>query len=149
MPILLNNPAFVAYTVSSLVLVLMLTLLWVGSGGVRSKAKVAHNPEDLTTVSKGATVVQSDPPELARVLRVHTNTMVNAVPFMILGLIYVLCGCSGTEGWALFGGFAAVRVVYTLVYLTGKQPWRSLTFGLGVLITLVLMVRIALKVVLG
>jgi uncharacterized MAPEG superfamily protein len=149
MPSLLSNPAFVAYTVTSLVYILMLTLLWAGSGAVRGKAKAVHNPEDTETVSKGATVVQADPPEVARVLRVHQNTLVNGLPFLFLGLIYVLCGCSGTEAWALFGGFTAIRVLYTLVYLAGKQPWRSLTFLLGVLITLALMVRIAMKVAMG
>ena len=149
MPSLLSNPAFVAYTVTSLIYILMLTLLWAGSGAVRTKANIVHNPEDTGTVSKGATVVQADPPEVARVLRVHMNSLVNGLPFLLLGLIYVLCGCSGTEAWALFGGFTFVRVVYTLVYLAGKQPWRTVTFGLGVLITLGLMVRIALKVAMG
>lgn len=146
---LLGNPAFVAYTVTSLVYILMLTLLWAGSGAVRGKTKTVPNPEDAASFAKGATVVQTDPPEVARVLRVHQNTLVNGLPFLFLGLIYVLCGCSGTEAWALFGGFTAVRVVYTLVYLAGKQPWRSLTFVFGVLFTLALMVRIAMKVAMG
>jgi uncharacterized MAPEG superfamily protein len=149
MPSLLQSPAFVAYSVSALILCLMMTILWIASGGVRGKSKTTPNPEDAATVSKGATVTEEPPPEVARVLRVHTNTFVNGVPFLILGLIYVLCGCSGPEAWALFGGFTFFRVIYTLVYLTGKQPWRTLMFFGGTLVTLALMVRIGMKIALG
>lgn len=149
MPSLLANPAFVAYAACSVVLCLMMTILWVASGGVRGKSKTTPNAEDAASVSKGSTVTETVPAEVARVLRVHTNTFVNSVPFLLLGLIYLMCGCSGTEAWALFGGYTFCRVVYTLVYLAGKQPWRTLTFFGGILVTLALMVRITMKLVMG
>lgn len=149
MPSLLANPAFVAYAACSLVLCLMMTILWIASGGVRGKSKTTPNPEDAASVSKGSTVTETVPAEVSRVLRVHTNTFVNSVPFLLLGLIYLMCGCSGTEAWALFGGYTFFRVLYTLVYLAGKQPWRTLMFFGGVLATLALMVRITMKIVMG
>jgi prostaglandin-E synthase 1 len=133
------QPAFVAYAVSLMVLSLNLLLLWAYSGSVRGKTKTTPNREDATTVAKGAQLVESEPPEVARVLRAHKNAMANIVPFALLGLVYVLAGGSGTVAWAVFGAFTAARVAHSLAYLASKQPWRSVSFTLGGLATLVLM----------
>jgi prostaglandin-E synthase 1 len=39
----------------------------------------------------------------------------------------------------LFGVFVVARLLHSFVYLAGKQPWRSMMFGIGALDTLVLM----------
>jgi uncharacterized MAPEG superfamily protein len=137
-----QNPAFVAYTVSASVLVLNQIVLWMLSGSTRIKAKVAFNPEDTTTVSKGAAVVTEAPEEVARILRVHNNGQANILQFLILGALFVQAGGSGLEAQILFGAFTAFRLLYTVVYLAGKQPWRSLTFFLGLITTLALIVEV-------
>jgi len=125
MPPLATNPAFQAYAVMVIVLSLNLLVLWAYSGAVRGKSNTTPNAEDS---KGGAALVEVEPPEVARVLRAHKNAMANIVPFAILGLVYVLAGASGTAAQAVFGAF-----------LGGKQPWRSLSFGVGGLATLVLM----------
>jgi uncharacterized MAPEG superfamily protein len=137
MPNLAANPAFVAYAVSCLVLGLNLLLLWAYSGAVRGKTKTTPNQEDAR--GTGTKLVETEPPEVARVLRAHANAMANIVPFAVLGLVFVLAGGSGTAANVLFGVFTAARVLHSLVYLAGKQPWRSIMFGIGALDTLVLM----------
>ena len=129
------QPAFVAYVISAIVLSLNLLVLWGYSGAVRGKTKTTPNLED----AKGAKLVESEPPEVARVLRAHTNAMANIVPFLFLALVYVLAGGSATAAQVIFGIFTGARVVHSFVYLGGKQPWRSICFGIGVLTTLVLM----------
>ena len=139
MPTLAANPAFVAYALSMLVLSLNLLLLWAYSGSVRGKSKVTPNNEDAGTIARGATVDQINPPEVARVLRAHANAMANIVPFAILGLLFVLVGGSATVAYVVFGVFTAARVMHSFVYLAAKQPWRSLSFGVGGVATLALM----------
>jgi microsomal prostaglandin-E synthase 1 len=139
MPNLAANPAFVTYAVSMLVLALNLLVLWGYSGAVRGKTKTTPNKEDAGPPEKGTKIVDGEPPEVARVLRAHANAMANIVPFAVLGLVFVLAGGGATAAAVLFGIFVAARVLHSFVYLAGKQPWRSLAFGIGALDTLVLM----------
>jgi prostaglandin-E synthase 1 len=139
MPNLAANPAFVAYAISILVLSLNLLLLWGYSGSVRGKSKTTPNTEDAGTIARGAKLVEADPPEVARVLRAHRNAMANIIPFAALGLVFVLAGGSATVAEVVFGVFTASRLLHSFTYLAGKQPWRSLSFGLGAVTTLVLM----------
>lgn len=136
---LASQPAFVAYAVSILVLSLNLLLLWAYSGSVRGKTKTTPNSEDANTIARGAQLSEADPPEVARVLRAHRNAMANIVPFAILGLVYVLAGGAALPAEILFGVFTASRLAHSLTYLSGKQPWRSLSFGLGAATTIALM----------
>jgi len=136
---LAKNPAFVAYAISLLVLSLNMLLLWTYSGLVRGKTKTTPNTEDASTTSKGAQIADRDPPEVARVLRAHQNASANILPFALLGLVFVLLGGSGTAAAALFGVFAVTRIAHSMAYLGGRQPWRSIWFGVSSLTTLVLM----------
>ena len=43
---------------------------------------------------------------------------------------------------ARFGGFTVTRIVHSLVYVAGKQPWRTLFFIFGALFTVALMVQV-------
>jgi prostaglandin-E synthase 1 len=133
------QPAFVAYTVSVLLLTLNLLLLWAYSGSVRGKTKTTPNEEDAGTIARGSKLVDADPPEVARVLRAHRNAMANIVPFAILGLLYVLAGGSATVAMWVFGVFTFARLAHSFAYLGGKQPWRSVFFTVGGVATLTLM----------
>jgi len=134
-----QNPAFLAYAVSLIVLCLNMLLLWAYSGAARGKTKTTPNEEDARTVASGAKVVDLDPPEVARVLRAHRNATANIVPFAILGLVYVLAGGSGTSAAVLFGTFTVARIAHSFAYLNAKQPWRTGSFVLGAVATLALM----------
>jgi len=133
------QPAFVAFVVSLIVLSLNLLLLWAYSGAVRGKTKTTPNEEDSSTVSKGAKLVEAEPPEVARVLRAYKNAEANVIPFLFLALVYAVAGGSAVVAEVLFGVFTVARVGHSFAYLGGKQPWRSLCYGIGALTTLVLM----------
>jgi uncharacterized MAPEG superfamily protein len=139
---LTHDPAFVAYAVCMLVLSANLIFLWVYSGAVRGGTKTTPNPEDARTIARGVTVAEIDPPAVARVLRAHKNAMANIFPFAALGLVFVLAGGSALAAEVIFGVFAFARLAHSFAYLAGKQPWRSIFFGLGGLATLALMVFI-------
>jgi uncharacterized MAPEG superfamily protein len=142
MPELASQPAFGVYALCSVVLCLNMLGLWGWSGSVRGKTKTTPNPEDAATVAKGVSVRDEDPPDVARVLRAQRNADVNIVPFLVLGLIYVINGASVVMAWILFGGFTVARLAHTVAYLNARQPWRTIFFVMGGLITLALMVEV-------
>ncbi len=135
-----QNPTFFAYALSSVVLTLNMFVLWNMSGGVRGKTNTTPNPEDAATFKRA--VAEVDPADVARVVRAHRNTADNSVPFMILGLIFMTLRPEPLEAQILFFGFAAARVLYSFFYLKGIQPWRTVSYALGVLFTLALTIEI-------
>jgi uncharacterized MAPEG superfamily protein len=122
----LNNPAFVVYAITTVILSANLLFVWAYSGATRAKTKVAINKEDAERF--GAKLETMDPPEVARVLRVHANAQATVYPFLFLGLVFVLAGGSGSFAKVDFGIFVAARITHSIVYLAGKQPWRTLSF---------------------
>lgn len=143
----LNNPAFIVYAITSLVLCANLLFLWCYSGTVRARTKTAINPED--SVRFGVPLVPSDPPEVARVLRAYDNAQASICPFLFLGLVFVLAGGPSASAYIIFGIFTGARLLHSIVYLAGKQPWRTLVFVVGLLATAALMVNIIWLMVQG
>jgi uncharacterized MAPEG superfamily protein len=70
----------------------------------------------------------------ARIHGAHLNHF-EAFPFFAAAVIisHVLQGSSQVVNW-LAVAFIVVRLVYTFFYMTGRQPLRSATFGIGLLI---------------
>lgn len=132
-----QNPSFLIYSASMLVLCLNILLLWAYSGAVRGKTKVTPNPEDLKTF-KDQGKIGDDPPAVARVLRAHRNAADNILPFAILGLLFVLWGGSPLLTAIFCGVFVAARLAHSFSYLAEKQPWRTISFVVGGVDTLVL-----------
>ncbi|MFO0567744.1 MAG: MAPEG family protein [Polyangiaceae bacterium] len=143
-----QNPSFLIYSASMIVLCLNVLGLWVYSGVVRNRAQVTPNPEDIRTITKSAQL-GSDPPEIQRVLRAHRNAVDNIVPFALLGLLLVLWGASPLVTGILTGVFTAARLGHSLAYLGEKQPWRTISFAVGALDTVVLVVFLAKAMITG
>ncbi len=139
---LLSNPTFVVYAVACVVLCLNLLGLWGYSGAVRAKTRTAINEEDAAMQS--ARLAEADPPEVARVLRAHTNAQASIYPFLFLGLVFVLAGGGVLMAKITFGIFTAARLAHTAVYLAGKQPWRTIAFVIGLLATAAVVIDLAL-----
>jgi prostaglandin-E synthase 1 len=97
----------------------------------------------------GAALEHHDPPEIARVLRAHANGQAMIYPFLFLGLVFVLAG--GSPGFAKidFGIFLVARITHSIVYLAGKQPWRTLSFVVSGLAMIALMGDIVWLVIRG
>jgi microsomal prostaglandin-E synthase 1 len=126
-----HDSLFVAYALTVLASCLNLLFLWGYSGFVRSRTKVVINPEDAATVAKGAAVQPVDPPEVARVLRAHANAMAVSVPFLLLAWLFVVAGGAARLGQIMFAVFVVARWAHTIVYLRAKQPWRTISFVVG------------------
>lgn len=136
----LSNPSFRIYAITSLVLCLNLLFLWGYSGATRTKTKSSPNEEDIAKF--GGALNEIDPPPVARVLRAHRNAQASIYPFLFLGLVFVLAGGGYVTATILFGTFTAARLLHSVVYLKGKQPWRTLCFVVGMFATFALIVDI-------
>lgn len=138
--IALHNPALVVYSMACLVLSGDLIFLWAYSGFIRAKTGTAINPEDSDLYESA--LAENDPPDVARVLRAHSNAQATIYPFLFLGLIFVLNGGSATAAKVTFGLFAIARIGHSFAYLAGKQPWRTISFITGGSATIALMIEI-------
>ena len=142
MTIDLTNPAFLAYTITALVLCLNLVGLWVYSGVARGKSGVVINEEDSAQFR--APLSETDPPSVARVMRAHRNAEAVIYPFLLLGLVFVLAGGSPGLAKILFSIFTAARLLHSFAYIGGKQPWRTGFFIVSVICLVALMVSVLL-----
>jgi microsomal prostaglandin-E synthase 1 len=141
---LTHNPAFVSYAVCAALLCLNLLGLWLYSGLTRNRTRTLLNPEDTRLLS-GRSIVERDPPEVARVLRAHANAMANILPFLVLGFLYVVLGASRTGALAYFGVFTLARYIHSVAYVAALQPWRTVSFVLGLLASVGLLVQVAMR----
>lgn len=120
------------FAITTVVHWLNITVLWNMSGGVRGKTKTTLNPEDATAFK--ANLVESDPAEVQRVLRAHRNTTDNTLPFLFVALVFCMAQPSALEAYIFLYGFLAARVLYSVCYLKGIQPWRTIMYGISVLL---------------
>jgi uncharacterized MAPEG superfamily protein len=134
------TPVFWAYAFTCLVLSLNLLTLWVSSGAIRAKGGVAINPEDGARY--GAPVSELDPPAVARLLRAHRNAEATIYPFLLLGMVYVLAGGRAGTAVPIFTIFIAARIAHSIVYLSGKKPWRTIAFAASLLAIIALMAAV-------
>ena len=134
---MISNPTFLTYAVTSVVLCLNLLALWVASGAVRARCGVAINPEDGERYR--VRVSELDPPRVARCLRAHRNAEATIYPFLLLGLVYVLAGGNVWIAVPIFALFVMARLAHSIVYLRGVQPWRTITFAISLMATMILM----------
>jgi uncharacterized MAPEG superfamily protein len=135
--VLQDSPAFYAYAAACVALCGNLIYLWAYSGIVRNELKSTPNPEDVSPF--GAKLSDTEPAAIARVLRAHANAQAIILPFLVLGLVYVLMGGSQGAGIAYFSTFTVARWLHSWAYLGSRQPLRTLFFIIGALPLLALL----------
>lgn len=131
---LASLPAFSAYAVSVVALGLNLIGLANATALTRSKAAEVINPEDLKLNQKAAVVFDGGNDQTARYRRAHRNALENTPVFMITALVLTLMGASATVGAALFYPYVAFRILHSVAYVKGLQPFRTITFVLALLL---------------
>ena len=82
-----------------------------------------------------------------RCRRAHRNDLENIPTFLVLALVAVLVGVPTAGLWICFGAFVVARVAHSIFYLSATQPWRSRSYGIGLLATLGLLVLVLVRVV--
>jgi prostaglandin-E synthase 1 len=140
---LMSIEAFRYYALCSSILALNLMVLSGMVGGARVRTKSFVNPEDAKDKSKPFEAA-AEHPDVARVNRAHRNALENIPIFWVLGFIYVLSGASKTGAMAYFFTFTVARLTHSIVYMKGLQPWRSVSFGIGSLCLVGMIVQIGI-----
>ncbi len=146
MTTLLAQPAFQLYALCSAVLVVILYALGFITAKTRAESLKLINPEDVGVNPKGAVVVEVESAAVQRVKRAHQNALENAVPFFVIGLLYTQTNPSMMWLRIFFFTFLAVRTAHAAFYLTAKQPFRTLSFGIGAVINLAMAVQVIREV---
>ncbi len=125
---LLASPPMQLFLLCAAILTLKMWLTANGTGLLRVLRGVYISPEDYALVG-----AQSKAPDetIERVRRAHQNDLENILPFLAVGFLYAATGPSYTTAWWLFVAFTAGRILHTICYALGLQPWRTLAFEVG------------------
>jgi uncharacterized MAPEG superfamily protein len=132
-------PAFPAYAASVIVLGLNLIGLANATALTRGQASEVINPEDVALNKKAAVVFEGGNDRTARYRRAHRNALENTPWFMITALVLTLMGTSATVGAALFYPYAALRIIHSICYVKGVQPFRTLSFVVALVLQVVVL----------
>ena len=75
--------------------------------------------------------------------RCHQNDLENVLPFVLIGLFYVLTGPSVYSATLHFRLFAGARLLHTIVYLNAiRQPSRAICFTVNFGVNISMLVAI-------
>lgn len=139
----ISDATLFAYSITTVVLIINLLVLWIGSGIKRTSSGVAINRED--GASRGVPVSETDPPDVARYLRAHRNAEATVYPFLILGMIYILIGGEGRVAIPIFAAFVFARTAHSINYIRAIQPWRTIAFASSLLAIIALNIAIVCR----
>jgi prostaglandin-E synthase 1 len=139
---LTHNPVFIVFAVCSAVLCLKMIVVGHFTGITRIRLGVYLNPEDAKAFSKKEEFTSVEHPDVARGLRAHRNDLESTLPFLGIGLVYVLFGPPVLLAKVLLISFTVLRCLFSFFYLKALQPWRSTSFTLAEICLLFMLVQI-------
>jgi uncharacterized MAPEG superfamily protein len=140
MNIVVESPGLAAYALSSVVVGLNMIVLAGMTGAARAKSKSFDNAED----ARGAPL-HVEHERVSRIRRAHQNAIESAIMFYPIALVYVLAGATETGAQAYCFTYAGARVLHTVAYLAGKQPWRTILYGIGTLAIVGMMAHLVMS----
>ncbi|MDH0648796.1 MAPEG family protein [Pseudomonas sp. GD03858] len=98
------------------------------------------NSEDAAVFNRSA--CPAELPQVMRAMQAWRNDLENIPLFLALsGLTVALATPSTTSAW-LMGVFTVARILHTATYLAGIQPWRTVSYGVGVMCSIGLAVLV-------
>jgi prostaglandin-E synthase 1 len=139
---LTQNPVFIVFAVCAAVLCLKMLAVGHFTGITRIRRGVYLNPEDAQAFSKKEEFANVEHPDVERGLRAHRNDLESTLPFLAIGLVYVLVSPPVLLAQVLLIAFTVLRCAFSLFYLRALQPWRSASFLLGELCLVIMLVQI-------
>ena len=113
-------------------------------GRGRVAAGLFVNPEDEKSFS--GKEASQEAPDVERASRAWRNDLENIPIFLILDGIYVSAGLSTTAFVVYCLIFMVMRIAHTVCYLNSIQPFRTVSFTIGAITMLVMMVHMLIKV---
>lgn len=138
------NLAFKLYALCAVVLFFKMWALSLVQGIGRLRAKAFVIAEDARLL--GGEPAAQEAPIVQRASRAWRNDLENIPIFLFLALIYVIAGCWPRGAAIYFPLFTLARISHSICYLEGLQPWRTLSYTVGVAICLALCLHILIAV---
>lgn len=135
------------YALTAVLLALKMAAISVVQGRARTAAKKFLNPEDARTL--GGEAVAEEVEMVLRGGRAWRNDLENIPIFLILAWVYVTAGLSTTLFVIYCAVFVVARMVHTICYLNAVQPLRTISYTIGALAMLALMINLITRVVLA
>ncbi|MEM9174609.1 MAG: MAPEG family protein [Myxococcota bacterium] len=129
----MEDPAYSAWALASLVVVLKTMGVGVYTSVLRVRARTYASPEDH--VRQGHPDPGKRDPEVERARRIHRNDLENGLPFFVVGAIYAATDPSPLGLAIAFVGFPVARIAHTWFYATGRMPHRTYAYAAGFFIT--------------
>ena len=113
------------------VLVLFIKMLGIScyQGFFRLRHRAFTNPEDAGFFQRPANAQELLP--VSRAAKAWANDLENIPLFFVLGGLCLALDTDGQVTAMLLCLFTGARVMHTLMYLGGWQPWRTMAYGVG------------------
>ena len=122
---LMLEPAVQFFTVCASILTLKMIVTGSGIGALRVAKGVYISSEDYAFTGKAPAGADE---QIERLRRAHQNDLENILPFFVVGFLYALSGPSYNVVWWLYSVFTTGRILHTICYALGLQPWRTIVF---------------------
>ncbi|WP_194792072.1 MAPEG family protein [Pseudomonas sp. UFMG81] len=123
--------ALAVYACCVVVLCLKMLAISCYQGYFRLRFLTFVNAEDAAVFKRSAQFEER--PEVTRAMQAWRNDLENIPMFFALGGLAVAFDASASMTAWLAGIFTVARVAHTVTYLARLQPWRTLSYGVGVL----------------
>jgi uncharacterized MAPEG superfamily protein len=124
-----SDPTMRLYAACASVLVLKMSSTSLATAVVRNVKAVFISPEDYAIRGKPP---RAPDEQVERIRRAHHNDLEAILPFLAVGFLAAMSGAvSYRVAWWLFVPFTCARVLHTIAYSFGLQPWRSILFGIA------------------
>jgi glutathione S-transferase len=76
--------------------------------------------------------VADELPQVQRAQLAWRNDLESIPIFLSLGIVYVMVDAAPAAAPILFVTFTAARIIHSIVYLVGLQPWRTIAYATGI-----------------
>ncbi|XP_037025086.1 prostaglandin E synthase-like [Bradysia coprophila] len=131
-----TNTVFSAFIVCSAILVLKMLAMSYLTSNQRFRTQTFSSPEDAVFSERSE--VNFDNEDVNRVRRAHRNDMENILPYLTIGLLYVLTDPLPWVAKSCFVTATVARILHTIVYAVYviRQPARAICFYVQWIITI-------------
>ncbi len=124
------NNVLSVYALCVVVLLFKMLAISCYQGYFRLRFVTFTNPEDAAVFKQSAHAEERQ--EVARGAQAWRNDLENIPLFIALGGLAIALNASALGVSWMSSLFTAARVLHTLFYLAGVQPWRTVSYAVGV-----------------